>query len=49
MVDNEFIAVLKRLLKENRELKKSIDMLEKILHLSLPIIEKEKDDESSDT
>ena len=45
MVDNEFIAVLKRLLKENRELKKSIDMLEKILHLSLPIIEKRKDEQ----
>ena len=39
MVDNEFIDILKRILKENKELKKNIDMLEKILHLSLPVIE----------
>ena len=45
-MDNELINVLKRLLKENRELRNNIDVLEKILHLSLPIIGEEKDDES---
>jgi len=42
VVDNELINVLKRLLKENRELRNNIDVLEKILHLSLPVIENKK-------
>ena len=46
MDNHEFIEILKHILKEKKDLQKRLDIVEKILHLSLPVIEREKDDES---
>ena len=46
MKGNEFIEIIKNLIRENKELKNRIDIMEEILHSYLPIIER-KEDESS--
>ena len=46
MGSNEFIEIIKKLIRENKELKDRIDIMEEILHSYLPIIER-KEDESS--
>ena len=42
MGSNEFIEIIKKLIKENKELKNRVHIMEAILHSYLPIIEKEK-------
>ena len=46
MKSNEFIKIIKNLIRENKELKNRINIMEEILHSYLPIIEW-KEDESS--
>jgi len=46
MKSNEFVEIIKNLIRENSELKSRIDIMEEILHSYLPIIER-KEDESS--
>ena len=46
MKSNEFVEIIKNLIRENAELKNRIDIMEEILHSYLPIIER-KEDESS--
>ena len=46
MGSNEFIGIIKKLIRENKELKDRIDIMAEILHSYLPIIER-KEDESS--
>ena len=46
-MDNyEFIEILKHILKEKKDLQERLDIMEEILRSVLPVIEKEKDDES---
>tara|TARA_R100000808_G_C2145287_1_gene153097 strand:- start:474 stop:608 length:135 start_codon:yes stop_codon:yes gene_type:complete len=40
----EFLEIIRNLLRENNELKKRLSVMEEILHSYLPIIEKEKKD-----
>tara|TARA_Y100001956_G_C3987083_1_gene127614 strand:- start:293 stop:427 length:135 start_codon:yes stop_codon:yes gene_type:complete len=40
----EFLEIIRNLLRENSELKKRLSVMEEILHSYLPIIEKEKKD-----
>ena len=46
MKSNEFIKIIEKLIRKNKELKNRIDIMEEILHSYLPIIER-KEDESS--
>ena len=46
MKSNEFVEIIKNLIRENKELKNRINIMEEILHSYLPIIER-KEDESS--
>lgn len=38
---HEFMDIIKHLVREKKDLKKRLDMLEEILHSYLPVIEKE--------
>ena len=42
MGSNEFIEIIKKLIKENKELKNRVYIMETILHSYLPIIERKK-------
>ena len=46
MKGNEFTQIIEKLIRENKELKDRINIVEEILHSYLPIIER-KEDESS--
>ena len=40
METHEFMEILKHLVKEKKDLKKRLDVMEEILHSYLPVIEK---------
>ena len=44
MGNNEFIEIIKKLIRENKELKNRIDIMEEILHSYLPTIERKEDE-----
>ena len=44
-MSKEFIDIIKNLLKENKELKERLNLMEEILHSYLPVIEKDKKNE----
>ena len=42
MESNEFIEIIKKLIRENKELKNRVHIMETILHSYIPIIERKK-------
>ena len=44
MKSNEFVEIIKNLIRENKELKNRIDIMEEILHSYLPTIERKEDE-----
>ena len=48
MSSYEFVAIIKNLIAENKELRERIDVTDEILHSYLPIIERKEDESKSE-